>query len=90
MALTLAPDTEARLRIVADRQGLSPDTALTSLMETILRAEEVVFQEDAQTQAQVAAALRQSTEDFAAGRWVSLEGYIAQSEMRRQARDRKP
>lgn len=35
----------------------------------------------------VVAALRASEEDFAAGRWISLEDYEAQTPARRRARD---
>ena len=90
MTLTLMPETEARLRAVADRQGVSADSALNGLLETILREEEAVLGEDAETQAAVAEALRRSVEDFDAGRWVSLEDFAAGADARRRARGGQP
>lgn len=81
MTLTLTPDTESRGRSVAETRGLDPEDALIVLLNQALAEAEsdsatiVMSEEEAQ---QVLAALRKSEEDFAAGRWISLEDYEAQ------------
>ncbi len=70
--ITLAPDLEARLRAIADRDGLAPEAALTRLLEDALADREQEFQE-------TIAALRASQADFDAGRSLSLEEWRADS-----------
>lgn len=85
MTLTLPPDTEARLRTVAAQRGLPPEETLDVILaeaEASL-AQIVMTEEESQ---KVLAALLRSEEDYAAGRWLSLEDYEAQLKERRQAR----
>lgn len=70
--ITLAPDMEARVRAVADRQGLAPEAVLGRLLESALAEEERQLQE-------IAAAIQTSMADFEAGRSVSLEDWRAES-----------
>lgn len=87
MTLTLTPDTEARVRSVAETRGQDPEEALIALLNQALAEADfaaiVMTEEEIQ---QVPAALQRSEEDFAAGRWVSLEDYEAQTKERRRAR----
>lgn len=76
MSLMLAPHTEARLRAVAKQRGLPPAEAL----DTVLAEAQTDFDE-------AVAGIRVGRQDFAAGRWVSLEDYEAQVMAKRQARD---
>ncbi len=72
METTLEPETEALLRVVAARRGLTPEqTVDTLLME----------------QEQVLAELRASEEDHEAGRSMTIDEYRASAMARRQARD---
>ena len=68
MKLTLAPQTEARLRNVAAQRGLPPEIAL----DAVLAEAEGDFDS-------AAAEVRAGMDDFAAGRWVSLEAMEADS-----------
>ena len=71
METTLEPETEALLRVVAARRGLTPEqTVDTLLME----------------QEQVLAELRASEEDHEAGRSMTIDEYRASAMARRQAR----
>lgn len=83
--MTLAPELEARVRDVARQHGLSPDAALSGLLETILRAEENALPNSEHERAEIAAALARSEEDIAAGRWVALEDLEARHAVRRKA-----
>ena len=72
METTLEPETEALLRVVAARRGLTPEqTVDTLLME----------------QEQVLAELRASEEDHEAGRSMTIDEYRASAMARRQVRD---
>ena len=72
METTLEPETEALLRVVAARRGLTPEqTVDTLLME----------------QEQVLAELRASEEDHEAGRSMTIDEYRTSAMARRQARD---
>ncbi len=62
--LTLAPDTEMRLRTVAAGRGLAPEQALEPLLAHALSEAEAELQE-------TLAGLRASAADFAAGRWTT-------------------
>lgn len=75
MTLTLTPDTEARLRSVAAQRGLPPEQTI----DVLLAEADTDFQ-------QAVAGIQRSMDDFAAGRWISLEDYEAQLPARRQAR----
>ncbi|MDQ2799144.1 MAG: hypothetical protein M3Y13_05820 [Armatimonadota bacterium] len=86
MTLTLTPDAAERLRSVAAQRGQTPEEAISTLLT---EAEEdfavplAMSEEEAQ---QVLAALQKSEEDFAAGRWISLEDYEAQIKEQRRTR----
>ncbi len=86
MTLTLTPDMEAQVRSVAETHGLDPQEALIALLNQALAEADftaiVMTKKEIQ---EVSAALRKSEEDFAAGRWVSLEDYEAQTKERRRA-----
>lgn len=76
MTLTLTSDTEARLRAVAAQRGLTPEEAL----DVVLAEAQTDFDE-------AVAGIRRGMDDFAAGRWISLEDYEAQVRAKRQIRD---
>jgi len=69
MILTLTPDTEARLHAVAAQRGLAPE-------ETVAR---LITEADTDFNEAVAG-IRRGMDDFAAGRWISMEDYDAQIE----------
>lgn len=72
MEITLEPETEALLRVVAARRGLTPEQAVdTLLME----------------QEQMIAELRASEEDHEAGRSMTIDEYKVRAMARRQARE---
>lgn len=85
--LTLAPELEARVRAVADRHGLSPNDALSGLLETILRAEENALPHSEQERAEIAEALARSDDNYKAGRWHTLESLQERHEKRRGPQD---
>ena len=69
MTLTLTSDTEAMLLLVAAQRGLSPGEALNVLLaEAATDFEEAV------------AGIQRGMNDFAAGRWVSLEDHEAKGQ----------
>ena len=76
MPLTLAPETEARLRSFAADRGQDPEETLTALVDNALAAAEAEFSE-------AVAGIRAGMEDFAAGRWISLEELEARLDERR-------
>lgn len=85
MTLTLTPDAAERLRSVAAQRGQTPEEAISTLLT---EAEEdfaplAMSEEEAQ---QILAALQKSEEDFAAGRWISLEDYKDQIQIEKQTR----
>ena len=75
--LTLAPETELRLRNVAAGRGLAPELALDTLLGQALSEAESELQE-------TLAGLRASAADFAAGRWTTPEELDAALRARRQ------
>ncbi len=75
MTLMLNPDTEAWLRTVAAQRGLPPEKTI----DVLLAEADTDFQK-------AVAGIQRGMEDFAAGRWISLEEYEAQLPARRQAR----
>ena len=75
MTLTLTPDTEAMLLTVAAQRGLAPESTL-----------DVILAEVATDFEEAVAGIQRGMDDFAAGRWISLEDYEATAEARRQAR----
>jgi hypothetical protein len=81
MTLNLTPDAEARVRSVAEMRGQDPEDALIALLNQALADAEADLappvMSDTETQ-QVLAALQASVEDYAAGRWISLEDYEAE------------
>lgn len=83
--MTLTPDTEARLRGIADRRGLTPDAVLSALLAGY---EDLVggVPDPAADLEQSAAGVRQGMADFAAGRSISLEDYRAEVEAEKAAR----
>ncbi len=78
MTLTLTPDTEARLRSVAAQRGLPPEKTI----DVLLAEADTDFHE-------AIAGIQRGMDDFAAGRWISLEDYEAQIQAERQAHDTK-
>lgn len=72
MEITLEPEIEALLRVVAARRGLTPEQAV----ETLLMEQE-----------QMIAELRASEEDHEAGRSMTIDEYKARAMARRQTRD---
>ena len=87
MTVTLTPDTEARVRSVAEMSGQDPEDALIALLNQALAGADyaAIVMTEEETE-QVSAALRRSEEDYATGRWISLEDYEAKTKERRQAR----
>ena len=89
MTLILTPDIEARIRSVAEKSGQDPENALIVLLDRALTDAEadlaplVMGEEEKQ---QVVAALQRSEEDYAAGRWISLEDYEARIAEKRKKR----
>lgn len=76
MTLTLAPETETRLRTVAAQRGLAPEDALAQVLaEATEDFEEAV------------AGIREGLADVEAGRTVTLEDHWAAVRARRQERD---
>ena len=77
MTLTLTPGSEARLRALSAQRGLPPEETIDALLAeaeakpnlTVLTALE---------ETEVMASLKASVEDYAAGRWISLEDYEEQ------------
>lgn len=78
-AITLAPDLEVRVRAIADRQGLAPETALSVLLESALSEDETALSVLRKFQETVAA-LHVSMADDEAARSVSLEDWRVQSQ----------
>ncbi len=80
MTLILTPDIEARVRSVAEQSGQDPEDALIALLNQALadaEADLAPLVMDEEEKQQVVAALQRSEEDYAAGRWISLEDYEA-------------
>ena len=66
MTLTLAPETENRLRTVAEGRGLEPAALHEDLLQQALAEAEFELSE-------TLAGLDESVEAMAAGRWITLE-----------------
>lgn len=66
MTLTLTPDTETRLRTMAEGFGLEPAVLHEDLLQQALAEAEAELNE-------TLAGLDESVEAMAAGRWVTLE-----------------
>jgi predicted transcriptional regulator len=66
MTLTLTPDTETRLRVFAEEQGLAPEQVHDALLTHALEEAEAELQD-------TLAGLDQSMADVAAGRWITAE-----------------
>lgn len=64
--MTLAPETETRLRSVAGEHGLAPQQALEVLLGRALADAEAERQE-------AVTGLRQSARECAAGKWLTSE-----------------
>ena len=75
MTLTIAPETETRLRTVAEGNGLAPEQALEVLLGRALTDAEAEMR-------QTMAGLRQSTQEFAEGRWLTPDELDAQLRVR--------
>lgn len=72
MTITLTHGTEAMLLAVAAQRGLAPDEALNVLLaEAATDFEEAV------------AGIQRGMDDFAAGRWISLEEFTAKAQTTR-------
>jgi predicted transcriptional regulator len=81
MTLTWTPDTEARVRSVAEMSGQDPEDALIALLNQALA--------EAEAESEMLAELRASVEDHDAGRSMTIEEYRVKALARRQARDAK-
>lgn len=79
MILNLTPDTEARLRSIAEQRGQAPEEALIALLKQALA--------EAEADTEMLAELRASVEDHAAGRSMTIEEYRVKALVRRQERD---
>lgn len=66
MTLTLAPETEIRLRTVAEGRGLEPSELHEDLLQQALADAEAELNE-------TMAGLDESVEAMAAGRWITAE-----------------
>ena len=66
MALTLAPDTEIRVRAYAEKLDLDPEQLFNALLIRHLEEAEAELQD-------TLAGLDQSVEDYNAGRWITAE-----------------
>ena len=78
MTLTLTPDTEARLHALAAQRGLAPE-------ETIAR---LITEANADFNEAIAG-IQRGMDDFAAGRWISMEDYDAQIEAEKPNHSKK-
>lgn len=67
MVITLTPHSEALLRSVAAQRGLPPEEAI-----------DLVLSEASQEFQEATAGIQRGMDDYAAGRWISLEDYEAQ------------
>jgi predicted transcriptional regulator len=83
MTLTLTHDTEIALRALAARHGQDPETVLKTLVTRAAAEEEQERQDTAN-------GIRAGMEDFAAGRWVSLEDMEAESHAARSTPKQTP
>ncbi len=88
MTLTLTPDTEARLLALAAERGLAPEETINVLL-TQAETNPTRSEFTASEERQILTALQTSVEDYAAGRWISLEDYEAQVQAERMTRDVK-
>ena len=66
MTLTLAPETETRLRTIAEGYGMEPAALHEDWLQQALADAEAELSE-------TLAGLDESAEAFAAGRWITLE-----------------
>jgi predicted transcriptional regulator len=66
MTLTLTPDTETRLRTMAEGYGLNPAELHEDLLQQALAAAELELNE-------TLAELDESAEAVAAGRWITVD-----------------
>jgi len=82
MTLTLSPDMENRLRSLAAQRGLPPEETFRALLT---EAEAAAFLNETQAQ-EILAQFKASREDYAAGRWISIEDYEAQVQAKRAER----
>lgn len=79
MAMTLTPETEGRLRTIAQQRGADPEEILLALLNPALA--------DAEEQQTLLAELQASADDHDAGRSMTIEEYRAKAMLRRQIRD---
>ena len=77
MTLTLAAETETRLRTVAEGHGLAPEQALEVLLGRALTEAESEMQN-------TLAGLRQSAQEFADGKWLTPDELNARLRSRRE------
>ena len=92
MTLTLTPGSEARLRALSAQRGLPPEETIDALLaEAEVKPDQIVL--TALEEEEVLAALKASVEDYAAGRWISLEDYetqIREEQIARSAKKNQP
>jgi len=81
MTLTLTPDTEARVRSIAELSEQDPEDALIALLNQALT--------EAEVETEMLAELRASVKDHDAGRSMTIEEYRVKALARRHARDAK-
>ena len=79
MTLTLTPDTEALLNTVAAQRGLPLEKTLEMVLAEAQAAAETEYRE-------AVAGIQRGMDDFAAGRWISLEDYEARIQVEQAAR----
>ena len=70
MTLILTPETETRLRTIAEERGLDPLQLHEDLLRQALASAEA---EQEREQQETLAGLDESVEAFAAGRWITSE-----------------
>lgn len=76
MTITLSPQTEARLREKATREGRTPDTVADAILGDVLNAE-------AQEQTEIASAVQRAMTAANTGREKPLEQYLAAQRAKR-------
>ena len=86
MTLTLAPETETRLRMVAEETGMELTELHSVILARGLEEAEARLQADAEAELQdTLAGLDRSMADVAAGRWITSEELDRRLEARADA-----
>ena len=86
MTLTIAPETETRLKAVAEGQGLDMTELHAEILARGLEEAEARMQADAEAELQdTLAGLDRSVADVAAGRWMTSEEFTRRMEAKAAA-----